>query len=93
MTFNGESRANIIRIAAILCTVLSTSSFVLRIWGRWLSAAKLGWADLLMAVATVGSFSSSCAWSELSLTLDPRETPKLIKLFSLVAGRSLQSTF
>ncbi len=37
----------------ILCTTLSTLSFIGRLWGRSLSAVSLGWDDFFMASAVV----------------------------------------
>ena len=49
----GDYKGNVLLAAAIVCTVLSTLSFLGRIWGRSLSAMKLGWDDLLMTFAMV----------------------------------------
>ena len=48
-----DYKGNFLLAAAIVCTVLSTLSFLGRIWGRSLSAMKLGWDDLLMTFAMV----------------------------------------
>lgn len=53
MTSAGDSRTDVIIVAVVLLTILSTLSFIGRIWGRLLSAVKLGWDDLLMTVALV----------------------------------------
>lgn len=37
----------------VLCTTLSTLSFTGRLWGRSLSAVRLGWDDFFMASAVV----------------------------------------
>ncbi len=48
-----DDKGNVVLAAAIVCTALSTLSFLGRIWGRSLSAMKLGWDDLLMTFAMV----------------------------------------
>ena len=53
MTSAGDSRTDVIIVAVVLLIILSTLSFIGRIWGRLLSAVKLGWDDLLMTVALV----------------------------------------
>ncbi|CAL8582619.1 hypothetical protein XPA_008274 [Xanthoria parietina] len=40
----------------ILCTTLSTLSFIGRLWGRSLSAVSLGWDDFFMASAVLGGW-------------------------------------
>ena len=60
-----ESRANVVIAALILCTLFSTLSFLGRIWGRTLSAVRLGWDDLLMTAALVSipvHLTSSVTW-------------------------------
>ena len=54
MAPNAEDyKGNVLLAATIVCTVLSTLSFLGRLWGRSLSAMKLGWDDLLMTFAMV----------------------------------------
>ncbi|KAI4230612.1 MAG: hypothetical protein LQ349_006154 [Xanthoria aureola] len=43
----------------ILCTTLSTLSFLGRLWGRSLSAVSLGWDDFFMASAVLGGWAVS----------------------------------
>jgi len=50
---SSDYRGNVLLAAAIICTILSTLSFLGRLWGRSLSVVKLGWDDLLMAFAMV----------------------------------------
>ena len=48
-----DYKGNSLLAVAIVCTVLSTLSFVGRLWGRSLSALSFGWDDFLMAIAMV----------------------------------------
>ena len=83
MSPNAEDyRGNRILAAAIVCTVLSTLSFLGRIWGRSLSAVKLGRKDLLMTFAMVSSSKGKIIGEGVHLT-DTR----------LVVGRLLRSTY
>ena len=52
---SSDYKGNVLLAAAVICTILSTLSFLGRLWGRSLSAVKLGWDDLLMAFAMVSS--------------------------------------
>ena len=77
-----EYRGNRVLAAAIFCTVLSTLSFLGRIWGRSLSATKLGREDLLMTFAMVSSTKGKIIREGMRLTD-----------FRLVVGRLPRSTY
>ena len=58
----GDSRTADVVVAVVLLTTLSTLSFVGRIWGRLLSAVRLGWDDLFMTIALVSDFHYVFEW-------------------------------
>lgn len=64
----GDDKGNVLLTAAIVCTVLSTLSFLGRIWGRSLSAMKLGWDDLLMTFAMVSRGTEKMIDTSVRLT-------------------------
>ncbi|KAI4222336.1 MAG: hypothetical protein L6R36_006220 [Xanthoria steineri] len=57
----------------ILCTTLSTLSFIGRLRGRSLSAVRLGWDDLFMAlaviIATSGLDFDDITWSNVEVAI------------------------
>ena len=77
-----DYRGNRVLAAAIVCTVLSTLSFLGRIWGRSLSAMKLGREDLLMTFAMVSPSKGKVIGEGVRLTD-----------FRLVVGRLQRSTY
>jgi hypothetical protein len=64
MVSPGDSRTADIVVAIVLLTTLSTLSFVGHVWGRLLSAVRLGWDDLFMTIALVSDFH--CVFKSLS---------------------------
>ena len=63
-----DYKGNRVLAAAIVCTVLSTLSFLGRIRGRSLSAMKLGKEDLLMTLAMVSSSNGNIIGESVRLT-------------------------
>lgn len=61
---SAESRASVILTALCICDTLSMLSFVARMRAQWLSAVKLGWDELLMAIASVSR------WMRLDILVD-----------------------
>lgn len=53
MAGSEDSKIKNLIATIILCTTLSTLSFIGRLRGRLLSAVRLGWDDLFMALAVV----------------------------------------
>ena len=77
-----DYRGNRFLAGAIVCTVLSTLPYLGRIWGRSLSAMKLGREDLLMTFAMVSSSKGKVIGEGVRLTD-----------FKLAVGRLQRSTY
>lgn len=55
VNIHDNSHSSVILGVAISCVILSTLSFALRIWARWLSVVDFWYDDLLMTFAMVFS--------------------------------------